>query len=369
MGSDAAEIRRKPARSRRRGRLLLAAAGIGTCCSFLAFWTWKPASFVSDPSSIPPHCQEYAARFHKCQQNQKHTLVIGCHRKWCGSFRGYCSPGGGLGSRTRYALTMIERAVKMCIRVEIDAPSNALLTADDVTYRDPAGLLAELLHFRSYGNKIEESRDAWKGNVNDWITKDTFYLHMTPRYWMSPRVNDMPVFDYDPCLFHLLFRPSPRLQTEINRQYERIGNTIGIHFRTGDAVAFNDTSGDDVRVSTDFGHALERLVTCARDLAERQGISANMTRFYLATDNRQVQELAQQHDELVTLELQRHSWRHSDDWDAWLEVFLLSRMNGIVVNEHDKKNRGVGDRISTYARLAAKIGFMKDNQLHPCKIQ
>lgn len=274
-----------------------------------------------------------------------------------------------MGSRTRYALTLIQRAsVDLCIRVEIDAPSNALLTADDVTYRDPAGLLAEVLHFRSYGNKIEESREAWKGDIHDWTTTDTFYLHMTPRHWKSPRVDGMPVFDYDPCLFHLLFRPSTPFQMEIHRQYERIGSTIGIHFRTGDAVAFNQTSGGDVRVSTDLGHALEQLVTCARDFAERQGISAK--RFYLATDNHQVQELAHQHDDLITLELQRHSWRHYDDWDAWLEVFLLSKMAGIVVNElNDKNYRGVGDRISTYARLAAKIGFMKDSQLYPCKIQ
>mmetsp|Transcript_10327 Transcript_10327/g.18787 ORF Transcript_10327/g.18787 Transcript_10327/m.18787 type:complete len:369 (-) Transcript_10327:954-2060(-) len=368
MGTDAVEKRRKPARLRRRHCLLLAAGGIGAVSKSLVFWTWKPASFVSDLHSIPPHCQDYAARFHHCQQNREHTLVIGCHRKFCGSF-GYCSPGGGLGSRTRYALTMIQHAsVDLCIRVEIDAPSNALLTADDVTYRDPAGLLAEVLHFRSYGNKIEESREAWKGDIHDWTTTDIFYLHMTPRHWKSPRVDGMPVFDYDPCLFHLLFRPSLPFQMEIHRQYERIGSTIGIHFRTGDAVAFNKTSGGDVRVSTDLGHALEQLVTCARDFAERQGISAK--RFYLATDSHQVQELAHQHDDLITLELQRHSWRHYDDWDAWLEVFLLSNMAGIVVNElKDKNYRGVGDRISTYARLAAKIGFMKDSQLYPCKIQ
>ena len=337
------------------------------CSLLFVVVLWKPVSFPVDEYSIPPHCQECAARFHYCQRHSDHTLVIGCHRKWCGSF-GYCSPGGGLGSRTRYALTMIQRAVDMCIRVEIDAPSNAIMTEEDATYRDPMGIFAELLHFRSYGKRVEDSRRGWGGNVSDWTTQKTFYLHMTPLWWLSPRPGGMPAFDYDPCLFHLLFRPSPSLQQEINRQYEGIGKTIGIHFRTGDAVAFNLTVGSDVRVSTDLNEAIDRLVQCASRMAHHQGIIA--THYYLATDNRKVQELAKDHNELVTLDLDRHSWQHPDDFDAWLEVFLLSKMAGIVVNEPDEKNyAGVGDRISTYARLAAKIGFMEDKQLYACKLR
>jgi hypothetical protein len=121
---------------------------------------------------------------------------------------------------------------------------------------------------------------------------DQFYLHMTPSWWSSDLVNDMPVFDYDPCLFHLLFQPSPKLQKDNNRQYKRIAtssssSTIGIHFCTGDAIAIHHSSGGDVRVTTDLSEALDKLVECARDMAKGQGLSH--THFYLATDNRKVQ--------------------------------------------------------------------------------
>jgi hypothetical protein len=82
-----------------------------------------------------------------------------------------------------------------------------------------------------------------------------------------------------------------------------------------------------------------------------------------------VQELAKGHNQLITLDLNRLSWQHHDDFDAWLEVFLLSKMAGIVANELDSKYyKGVADRISTYARLAAKVGFMEDDQLYACKL-
>lgn len=340
---------------------------------FYALVIWEPDSFSLQESleQLPNKCHEYAARFHQCQQESNHTLVIGCHRKWCNSF-GYCSPGGGLGSRTRYTMTMIQHAVmEMCIRVEIDAPSNAVLFADDVTFRDPMGLLADWFHFRSYGRLVEDARWTWQGNVSDWVKHDKFFLHMTPLNWVSPRTfDDMPLFNYDPCLFHLLIRPSTELQKEIDRQFQKIGKTVGIHFRTGDAVAF-DIAAHDVRVSTDLNQALDRLVQCARKLAKRQGID-NATRFYLATDNRQVVELAMAREELITLDLSRHSWMHYDDFDAWLEVFLLSRMAGIVANELDRRNNtylGGADRISTFARLAAKIGFMDERtDVHACKL-
>lgn len=45
-------------------------------------------------------------------------------------------------------------------------------------------------------------------------------------------------------------------------------------------------------------------------------------------------------------------------------------MAGIVVNELDNKDyKGVGDHINTFSRLAAKIGFLKDDQLYACKLQ
>lgn len=375
MGSDAIQKSNRPTAA---WRYMYIALVLTSIIFMIAFWTWKPATFSSDEASIPPRCHQYAARFHSCQAPRNpHTLVIACHRKWCGSW-GYCSPGGGLGSRTRYALSILERAFQQCVQIQVDAPSNALLTAKEATYHDPMGLVAELLHFRSYGKKVEDSRETWKGNTSDWMTTKETFLHFTPRHWTSPRPDGMPAFDYDPCLFHLLFQPSPLLREEISKHYTAIAlgdhqqeKVIGIHFRTGDAVAFHHLSGGDVRVSStvDFTHALDQLVECASTLATELGLH-NATRFYLATDNKDVQDLAQQRDGVVTLNLQRHSWRHHDEFDAWLEVFLLSKMKGIVVNELDDKNyRGVGDRISTFARLAAKIGFMEEaRQVYPCKL-
>lgn len=284
-----------------------------------------------------------------------------------------------MGSRTRYALTILQRAVDKCIRVEVDAPSNAILTANDAVYEDPLSIVSELLHFRSYGNKVEESRESWKGNTSDWLAiqdNAPFYLHMTPRHWVSPRPNGMPAFDYDPCLFHTLFQPTPKLNRDVKHFHQLLIDQnikIGIHFRTGDAVAFRHKDGDDTRVtSTDFDKSLDQLVACADVFANQLGIHDSSTTYFLATDNFEVQQVAQQRTNLMTLDLKRHSWRHaSDEYDAWLEVLLLSKLNGIVVNELSAKNyKGVGDRISTFARLAAKIGFMdEEKQVYPCQVQ
>lgn len=298
----------------------------------------------------------------------------------------------------RCMMHMAQEAFEQCISVEIDAPIKSLLTVNDAVYRDPYGWMAELLHFRSYGD-LTVSRQQWGCNVTDW--KDTrTYLHGTPNCYLRDDSNYMPVegsggrigkFDFDPCLFHAMFRPSTTLKSAIERYWEKMKppNVIGIHLRTGDLAAFGihnkdqrialaDTSkiGDTTRILQDV---LNSMFACARNHARQllPDVPEQQITYFLATDNQQAKSFARsinsRSDEemnIYTTDIPLHSWLRADgDDNAWLEIFLLSKTKGIVANVRVTDYHGQSDVISTFPRLAAKIGFMSEHQFLHCKLE
>lgn len=348
-----------------------------------------PSFATSDYSHIPPNCFAYAHAFHRVQATANSTLVVGCHRKWCQSF-GACEPCSGIGSRYRYALSIVEQASLQGVAIQMDAPTQALETLDSVIYRDPYGFLGELLHVRHYGNAMNESKWHWTGDTRIWSEQGMHYLHMTPVGWKNQRDQDfLPDYRYDSCLFPTLLRPSSRLEADLQRHQaqillktsmdKRIDRTtsndlmkkhvIGIHLRTGDEAAFG-IQANDVRVGKNLTVALHTMMECAETLAPSLGIPKSKVVYYLATDNGEMQSLAKQYYSKVYIALdQTPSWMDMFDYDAWLDIFLLSRTAGIVANKRVGSYSGGGDSVSTFARLAAKIGFMNESQFLKCPLQ
>lgn len=266
-------------------------------------------------------------------------------------------------------LSLAAMAHSRCLRVEFDAPERALLTVDDAAYRDT--LLAELLHFRSYGDRLLRWKHEWSGDAAAWEGPDErTYLHGTPDRAVGHWVKGMgQSYEYDPCLFHTIFRPSRAIQADIDNHLATIGpDAIGIHFRVGDEAAYG-IDNKDVRTSGPLEESFAKMMECARRHAEVLLPNKDAT-FLLATDSLEVKKLAAKDPSIYMTNRGRpQTWLRVDsDYQAWLEVFLLSRMKGLVGNRRTADSHGTGNPVSTFVRLAAKVGFMTDDQFLACTL-
>lgn len=248
-------------------------------------------------------------------------------------------------------------------------------------YEDPWGVVSEWFHFRSYDVGGRELRlERWRGGVDgnalvDDGLEDQF-VHFIPTHGSSNGV------EFDPCLYHVLFQPTLHLHNEIT-YYSNIfkldtKNVLGIHFRTGDLTAW-DIQNKDIRAT---GSSLEqgysRMLECAEKLATRLNIhpmgnyGTEKLHFYLATDNQHVKDRAKKEKKYViylTDDKPSAYLRAEGDRSAFLELYLLSKTRGLVINQLPKKYEGTGTRLSTFAVLAQKIGFMDDDQIMPCSLE
>jgi len=328
---------------------------------------------------VPQRCQEVAHRFHQCQAQpeQSSSLVIGGHRKWCRStiLGGYCLAGVcGIGSRFRYAFVLAQLALDRCIRLELDIPDAALAVVDNAAYRDPVGLWADVVHYRSYAPFVQPWNFSswWNGNADEWLGKRT-YMHITP----DGLKLQFGIYEMDPCLFHTILRPSKALQKQIQIHLKDMGpHRVGIHFRTGDKTAFG--LGEDERAPSDLKQSLDKLIKCAKERTASlfpDGEASHPITYYLATDSALIKHTIKddksgKYADIYIIPDEPTTYRSANDFPAWLEIFLLSQSRAVVANvrRQDYNITGGGDKISTYAKLAAKIGFLYDDLLIECPV-
>jgi hypothetical protein len=334
-----------------------------TCFFVILLVAWKTSresSFTSfepqDTSHLPDRCLELSSKFHHCQGNtDKAPVVFACHRKWCQSY-GHCEPCAGIGDRTLHVLSLVEEALERCIPVQLDYPLPAIQIVSNAIYEDPLWFQS-LLHQRSY--------DVTPRTVNakEWGTKKSF-VHFEPTNYSFK--------GHDTCLFHILFRPVPAVQKEIDDHRQKMGkNVIGIHFRSGDSSAFG-TDNKDVR-ATDIPLAFSKMLSCGEELATRLFPPSEPYTFFLATDNKQAKELASCHKSdrftIYQTETPPSSYLRADGKrDAWVELYLLSMMRGLVVNVRPKHYEGKALRLSLFSILAKRIGDIKDNAVIECSL-
>jgi len=262
-------------------------------------------------------------------------------------------------------------------------------------YRDKWGSVAELFHFRSYDVSTKEIHlDRWGGGDGDGdgdengvaavggggdVVLEDQFVHFIPLH------GERIIPTYDPCLYHVLFRPTPKLATEIT-YYSNIfrlntENVLGIHFRTGDSTAFGVANSDVRAAGSSLEQGYNRMLECAVTLATKLNIipmidsssssSIEKLHFYLATDNQHVKDRAMKEEKYVihlTSDKPSAYLKADGDRSAFLELYLLSKTRGLVINQLPKDYVGPGTRLSTFAELARNIGFMSDEEIMPCNL-
>lgn len=282
-------------------------------------------------------------------------------------------------------LSLASDAIQRCVPVEIDHPQTGLQVRKDALYRDwfdRVGLFgksfADIFHRRSYD---VSARNVFLDRWGKYARRS--YVHLTPHPYTLKT--------YDPCLFHALFRPDDALQSEINQHRKRMGErAIGLHLRTGDSAAFGITN-KDVRASNEgLEKAVGRMLECADRLASRLYSESRQKRevevtYYLATDSSRAKDLAvkiakerigsnesNQRARVYTTAVDPQSYLRgpSGDRGAWMEVFLLSMLDGIVMNLTPEKGyEGTASKVSTFSMLARGIGMIPDDKMEECVLQ
>jgi hypothetical protein len=321
------------------------------------------------------------------------NVVFACHRRWCGSYWGHCEPCAGIGDRTRFLLSQVQEAMMIAtagrlddedhgnnvktkrVHIWVDAPPDGLAIARNALYTE--GWLAELLHYRSYDVSTRKALvfDHLLENSGDGNTYH--YTHFTPdAYFLNE--------NYNACYFHVLFQPAPSLRRELERHNDAIApQSIGIHYRTGDAAAFGIANQDN-RLAGSAMEGWKRLEQCAVELAAKlfPDTSLSDVTLYLATDHSGLKkELWRQQQIQTHLQQQRRPQLYltdvhpdsylrgnSGDREAWMEIFLLAARQGLVANVLPKRYQGTAKHMSQFAILAQKIGFMTDDQVVGCSI-
>jgi hypothetical protein len=317
----------------------------------------NPPVVIPDLSILPPKCFELATSFwHLQTTSTKHPLVLACHRRWCSSW-GHCAPCAGIGDRTINLMHLVEHAFQLNQPILLDYPNYNLDIPSSLIYGE--GILSELLHTRSY--------DVTKRTTNskEWGTSLQFADFFASHQWTSE--------GYNPCWFPILFQKSKRLASELNKYKETLAysNSIGIHFRTGDGVAFG-ISNKDIRVVGDLELALEKMVACASQLEKKLFNTTSTTHIFLATDNREVKELAQRKypTTVVTTAIRPFSYLKSDDeLGVWLDFFLLLSCNGLVVNKRRKGYTGTAHAMSTMATMIKAVGELDQEHILHCDLE
>eukprot|EP00586_Coscinodiscus_wailesii_P004069 CAMPEP_0172488390 /NCGR_PEP_ID=MMETSP1066-20121228/17886_1 /TAXON_ID=671091 /ORGANISM="Coscinodiscus wailesii, Strain CCMP2513" /LENGTH=301 /DNA_ID=CAMNT_0013255571 /DNA_START=360 /DNA_END=1265 /DNA_ORIENTATION=- len=275
------------------------------------------------------------------------------------------------------------------MRIELDYPTPGVSVLRSAVYVDRKGWLAEAFRYRSYPHPRMDL-PAVVIPSSSGGTAAVVHLMSTELNWHSRDTHE-PVAeddyrDWDPCLFHALFRPNPRMEKQLELHQSRIRKgddevaTVAIHFRVGDGISFPDAGiPNDVRMDSDksLRTSWNQMKDCARELARTAFptfAAAERVRYVLATDNMKIKNMAREDvdmDVYVT-EVTPSSFRHasSRDSDAWMELFLLSRQDGFVMNgmANPEAYEGPADKISTFAKLVLQIGFFFEGQVMVCHI-
>lgn len=322
---------------------------------------------------IPLHCRDVAQRFLHCQEVGNETWVLACHRRWCDSrIGGHCEMCAGIGDRNRFMLMEATEALGKCYRVELDYAHPGELIVDSAIYQDPAGWWGELGHFRSYdiAQRLPPNKAHTKVDVRTGRTLR--YIPFLPHGYNT-------FLNYEPCLFHIFFQPNRRLQHQLDRYNEEInrhgGPSIGIHYRTGDVISYG-LNNSDLRVH-DVQLGLDIMIQCAQDLARTRFPGQNVT-YFIATDNPILKEQLMMDQQttnhaptMFTTHVLPYSFETTGkrEEDAMLELRLLAARDGLVMNERPKNYTGLADVTSTFAQLAKKIGYLKDENVRVCNLQ
>lgn len=352
--------------------------------------------------TIPKKCHNLLEDLNRCQASND-IVVFGCHRKWCSSSYGHCEEVNGIGDRTQRMLSMATDAITRCVRVEFDYPQTRngvdLRFPASLEYKDPWGGIAELFHFRSYdvSDQGEVDVGSWRRtsesenksdadamvetseNLQSRSVQRTF-THFTPKGYKWHH--------YDPCLYHIFFKTEIGFRTDLEYYSDLFklneGNTIGIHFRTGDLTAFGVDNKDVRAQGESLASSYNKMVLCAEALANDLHLDRNRNRgidngsnhnqklnFFLATDNQAVKDMAtndERYDIHMTKEKPSPYLNSDGDRTAYLDLYLLSKTRGLAVNVLPAKYDGPAERVSTFARLSWNIGFMDEHQLYECEI-
>ena len=393
-------------------------------------WT---ETFTPETAILPPQCQgAKAERFFQCQQEANDSSsatsivhVLACHRRWCNAwFGGHCDPCMGLGDRMRFLLSQVHEIYNgptnqngCKIRIQLDYPVDNVAILQSAVYTDPSGWWGHFFRYRSYPSGT--AKRHWP--LPSRTISSSFLRHhreTPPRtplqvYDVSHFAPDsyQPVYHYDPCYFHYLFQPALSLQSELDRHLSAIRRssnvpssnisnfnnnnntdeppltTIGIHFRTGDTTAFgvhqNDTRVEPSHIPTAWNamlHCADELATNLllplrghRDNNDPQRMAG--VRYFVATDNwdvkhRLVPSASHGRQIYATDVVPRSTWDAvSGDESAWLELFLLSRLDGLVINPLPQHGySGTAHRLSYFSMLARNIGFLDDQHVRECNL-
>ena len=354
---------------------------------------------------LPPQCLDLAQRFHHCQQTANETVVLACHRKWCGSMiGGHCAPCAGIGDRSRFMLSHIQSIVdnqrsQHCIRIQLDYPLQDMALLDTAVYQDPAGWWGELGRYRSYHVQQQQQQQLNSQNAQERLSETMVVSHF---FQTTPRLKTKQ--PYDPCLYHILFQPNARMQQEIDIYNTQIIDSlllssrrdipsIGIHFRTGDVASFGITLSGDNRV-THLEQAWTKMLLCADSLAQRLYPNINHTTlsrtaanqqvpYFLATDHaglkqwvqeqQQQQQTASLQHRIFTTAIQPAPYLRglAGDRNALLELHLLASRQGLVTNLRPQRSNytGKAGRTSYFSKLAQRIGFIPDDHVMECSME
>ena len=330
---------------------------------------------------LPSQCHAALNNFADYLTNASpyHRIVFACHRKWCSSY-GHCEPCRGIGDRTRHLLSMVTDAMQKRVAIQIDYPQTyngvELRFPRALEYQDKFGLMGELFHVRGYdvsdlvidsntwGNRPISEPSLW----GDSSVEETF-VHFIPNHYK--------LHAFDPCLYHILFQLTKEMRTEVDyyaHLFElELNNVVGIHFRTGDLTAFGVQNQDVRSQHTSLRDNYHKMLSCAESHATALGFSAGSEKlhFYLATDNQKVKEMAKEDGRYVihmTPDEPAAYLSSNGDKSAFLELNLLSRTRGLVINALPKSYHGPAEVLSTFSMLAFNIGFMKGEQLKACQL-
>ena len=317
------------------------------------------SSTIPDVSHIPPKCLALATSFWQVQTTStKSPLVLVCHRKWCSTW-GHCEPCAGVGDRTRHLLRLVEHAFQLKQPILLDYGNPSLDIPQSLVYQE--GMWSEIFHTRKYDVSLQ------KTNPSDWGSSLQFAHFFATHDWNKEK--------YDPCWFYIIFQKSKRLESEFETYIPKNFDSrysIGVHFRTGDGVAFG-IPNKDIRVVGDMEVALHKMVTCANNLAKElyNATPNSNTTLFLATDNTEVKDIARRKytGTVITTAMQPSSYLKSDDeFGVWLDFFLLLHSNGLVVNRNRKDYNGTAHRLSTMATMVMEVGTLDNEHVVECHL-
>ncbi len=399
-------------------RLLTIAAAtliIARLVAFSSFWIFPPPEILLynsfDPSSnennIPDQCKDIVREVNRCQNEATHTIVLACHRKWCNSF-GHCNECAGIGDRFfNYGMNHIQHAysgdypglfsqqnnttaANMCnLRVELDYPAPGISILKSAIYTDPSGWLGEVFRYRSYMKIRHDLQPQFLPHSSSSIIVG----HMTSNYDWHNKATHAALStktNWSGCLFHAFFQPNYYLEQSLQYHQKQIyGGTslrnkdtayISIHFRVGDALSFKAL---DIVEDQRFGQnktlefAWQQMKQCAKELVNSspEFSTKKYVKYVLASDSIEVKRLARAEADFYTTDIRPSNFRQNPDRDAdaWLELFLLSRQDGLVMNavadvKGYKGRASYAGAGSAFALLLEKIGFFRKDQVKVCKI-